>query len=392
MEPDSRFARDVINELSATLEIPEGHYQQATERYKSLGSWLERDESSLVRYEPQIFPQGSFRLGTAIKPISGNGQYDLDLVCELARLTKAEVSQKQLKDYVGDELKAYAKKYRMRVMPEEGKRCWTLEYADDVSFHMDVLPAIPEDDAPKELLATALTRSAGSTEWVDSAIAITDNTHAKYRVIDRDWPQSNPRGYAQWFETRMQAVAQTRLRSLVDSGYYASTEEVPAWAWKTPLQIAIQLLKRHRDVMFEATPKRKPISIIISTLAAKAFTDQANTFDALVAIAKEMPNLVRPTEPRVPNPVNPSEDFADKWRAEPALRLEEAFVDWRRQLLADLEQLARGMDRRSLQRFLKNKFGADLAEDRLHALAPAAVAATTPAVQLRQEPKPWGIA
>lgn len=42
---------------------------------------------------------------------------------------------------------------------------------------------------------------------------------------------------------------------------------------KTPLQRAVQILKRHRDIMF-AGDEDKPVSIIITTLAAKAYQEK----------------------------------------------------------------------------------------------------------------------
>lgn len=41
-----------------------------------------RPESSYSEFEPHFF-QGSFRLGTAIKPLNENEMYDLDLACNL---------------------------------------------------------------------------------------------------------------------------------------------------------------------------------------------------------------------------------------------------------------------------------------------------------------------
>jgi hypothetical protein len=31
------------------------------------------------------------------------------------------------------------------MLDKEGRRCWTLNYADGAKFHMDILPAIPDD-------------------------------------------------------------------------------------------------------------------------------------------------------------------------------------------------------------------------------------------------------
>src|SRR5690625_6274351 len=63
----------------------------------------------------------------------------------------------------------------------------------------------------------------------------------------------------------------------------------------------------------------KPISIIITTLAARAYRGEANLIDAVRAVPLRMMREINSTEPRVPNPVNPEEDFADKWKSEPEL-------------------------------------------------------------------------
>ena len=57
---------------------------------------------------------------------------------------------------------------------------------------------------------------------------------------------------------------------------------------KTPLQRAVQILKRHRDIMF-AGDEDKPVSIIITTLAAKAYQGDVSDFD----VAKEMITSVK---------------------------------------------------------------------------------------------------
>jgi hypothetical protein len=56
----------------------------------------------------------------------------------------------------------------------------------------------------------------------------------------------------------------------------ANIEDVPEWRVKTPLQRAVQLLKRHRDVYFAGDYENRPISIIITTLAAHAYKNQEN--------------------------------------------------------------------------------------------------------------------
>jgi hypothetical protein len=48
-------------------------------------------------------------------------------------------------------------------------------------------------------------------------------------------------------------------------------EEVPDWYVKTTLQRTVQALKRHRNIYFVDGPENRPASIIITTLAARAY-------------------------------------------------------------------------------------------------------------------------
>ena len=81
--------------------------------------------------------QGSFRLGTAIKPLNESEDYDVDSVCEFKSLGKTKLSQEQVKAKLGVEVKAYAKAQGMTNPVDEGRRCWKLQYADGAQFHLD---------------------------------------------------------------------------------------------------------------------------------------------------------------------------------------------------------------------------------------------------------------
>ena len=123
--------------LAEALDISETNFQEARARYEAVGDWLKREGSELAPHVPDIYPQGSFRLGTVTKPINDADEYDIDLVCELTNLTKLEITQKQLKQMVGNRLKIN-ETYRQMLNKEEGRRCWTLNYADGARFHMDI--------------------------------------------------------------------------------------------------------------------------------------------------------------------------------------------------------------------------------------------------------------
>ena len=339
----------VLEEMAKELDIPEGYYELAVKRYESIGESLEGEKSKVARYSPLIYPQGSFLLGTVTKPISEKDEYDLDLVSEL-KLLKNSITQADLKKLVGDEIKSYASEHNMKSPVEEGRRCWTLHYADGVQFHIDILPAIPDAVEFKQFLEA---RGIAPSNWSDSAIAITDNTLPNYDQIGSEWPRSNPKGYAEWFRSRMQ----TRFDAIRKSLMEGRVDEVPEYKIKTPLQRVIQILKRHRDIMFAKAPDDKPISIIITTLAGHAYNNEPDILTALQNIVVDMPRYIQQNDGGVwiPNPVNPLENFADKWAEHP--QREDNFYKWLSEVQKDLNAALRQPDIQRAAESLKSRLG-----------------------------------
>lgn len=115
-------------------------------------------------------------------------------------------------------------------------------------------------------------------------------------------------------------------------------EEILDFRVKTTLQRAVQLLKRHRDLRYAGHPKDKPISIIISTLAAKAYGNEMDFYEAFIGIVQRMQSHIeiRDGVYWVANPVNPDgENFADKWEKEPQRKVR--FFEWLDQVERDVE-------------------------------------------------------
>jgi hypothetical protein len=324
---------ETLEQISINLDIPESMYEQAEKCYKSIGEWLNRESSSVVRNEPKIYSQGSFRLGTVIKPITDDDEYDIDLVCSL-ELSKKSISQKELKQFIGKEIKEYARKHNMKKEPEEGKRCWILNYADGAQFHIDVLPSVPNGYEFKMLLES---KGYNKNKYYQHSIAITDTTHPRYINITHDWYCSNPKGYSEWFKERMKVQYENKKQIFMKK-YSMSIEDVPDYKIKTPLQRVIQLLKRHRDIMFQDDQDNKPISIIITTIAAHAYDNESNVLDAYINILNNMEKFItiKNGEYCVENPVNALENFADKWASHPKRR--ENFFRWIQQVKSDMNK------------------------------------------------------
>jgi hypothetical protein len=200
--------RSIFEEILLSLDIPESAYEKAEARYKDLGEWFDREESRCSPFSPHIYPQGSFRLGTVVRPVTGPLEYDLDLGCRLRfGITKFTHTQKQLKNLVGADLEAYRKARQIESALEEKNRCWRLPHKDEVRFHIDAVPSIPEDDVTKASLKEAMIKTGSVKALAESvtslAGAITDKRSPDFERISHQWRISNSEGFALWFETRM---------------------------------------------------------------------------------------------------------------------------------------------------------------------------------------------
>ncbi len=381
--------RQLLQGLAESLDITDAQYEAAVKHYEAVGDWLNKDNSPISVNDPKIYPQGSFQLGTMIKPINDADQYDIDLVCELKDLQKKYISQKQLKQMVGDQL---MENECYRKMCKERKRCWKLQYADSTHFHMDILPALQDGDSFRLFLEN----KGFSVDWTDLAIAITDNTLPNYEHIDDNWLHSNPKGYSEWFKERMKIQFDARRKMLAES-IRADVEDVPEYKVKTPLQRAIQILKRHRDLMFPEKNQKddKPISIIITTLAAQAYNNEANLLDALDNIVDGMTKYIQTRNgvTWVPNPVNPTENFADEWQKHPQREIK--FRQWLQQIRADLDATLSAESLHDMTERLKPRFGDRIVNEVASKAFPTtyvsanALASAAPIISITNPIKPW---
>jgi hypothetical protein len=116
-----------LETIVADLDIPDSAHEKVQKRYTDLGDWLSRNEARCAKFSPQIYPQGSFRLGTVTRPLTEEEDYDLDLGCRLrSGITKESHTQQQLKVMVGEDLEAYRVARSIEKELEEKHRCWRL--------------------------------------------------------------------------------------------------------------------------------------------------------------------------------------------------------------------------------------------------------------------------
>ncbi len=361
------------------LDIAPSKYKQAIERFQAIKSYLENGEYEGCSLKPEVYLQGSFKLGTEIRPFrnSKDADYDIDVVCRLEPKKDFPTAAK-IKNLVGDRLKSHGIYGSM--LDSEGKRCWTINYAemDGIGFHIDILPSITEENT-----------FSAHTSYSDS-LAITEKNKD---TCEYSWKISNPKGFAKWFysknremfdqvkKTAKQAVFENHCLDRVGD-IYQRADDVPDIFVKTPLQRAIQLLKRHRDIHFAIIKNEncKPISMIISVLAAQIYRNESTIYETLKNIVSVLDRLAKQLsrsdrldevisksdsnlitlqasgEWCIPNPKNSKENFADRWHLEENgvkhARARE-FFDWVKWVKQDFIDISECLD----EEFFSKKLG-----------------------------------
>jgi hypothetical protein len=346
---EKKYIGNILEQLAKSIDLTDAQYEEAISKYDAVGRFLSNPDCNLAPYKPKIVPQGSMRIGTVTRPVHEECEFDMDANCRLEISTP--VSQFRMKQLIGDCFKSNKTYERML---EEKKRCWRLKYAETSRFHFDVVPAIADNFRWLLDLGVPL-------KYAEHAVLITDIEHPNYYLTSSELPRSNPEGYALWFLDVMKIQADAiRMRMAIE--LKMNVQEVPDFKVRTPLQQAIQLMKRHRDLMY-GDNELKPISIIINTLAAKAYQDVMSNnrggifYDILLDIVERMPSYIKPVNGIlwIANPVNPNENFADKWASEK--KLEDEFRKWHNTMLDSLKSDKIRGTQEDLTGILKLSFG-----------------------------------
>jgi len=336
---------DLMGRLLRRLELPKNVRADAEAAYERLGNQIAA-RLRLEQADVQVYPQGSMRTQTTIRPRS-NENFDLDIVVELpSYLYQQNPDPEVMFREFGQALQGHES---VTGIPEEKRRCWRLQYPGK-PFYFDVTPAVPD---PFRYTGAAL----------------------RVRDPDTHWSPTNPKDYADWFCER--ANKRFPFQALVFDEVFkarANVEPLPNEEVDIDdiLRRTIQLMKLHRTNMYwNAEDWRKtaqPISVIIVTLATLAFEHLYETrrgsftsaIEVVLAVVEDMPNYIdkRNGEFFIANPRLHTENFANKWNTDGGTRSRE-FSRWHKRLEEDLEALLVGDVKSADEARIRSVFGND---------------------------------
>ena len=213
-------------------------------------------EDNLVGYQ-KMERQGSYALGTLIKPVADNDEYDADI-----QIVMNPNSKWQTKDYVNAIYRAlqqnhnYAGKLRLKT------RCVTIDYAGD--FHLDVVPRVTSQ-----------------------------GRHYICNRIDNSFEPTDGTGYRDWFNEKNRITGGNLKR-------------------------VVRLLKYLRDHKNNYTAKSILLTTLAGATIRPSDegTEAVSTVsDTLVTVLTRMDDILQrnPVMPVIQNPVLPTENFNRHW-------------------------------------------------------------------------------
>ena len=77
MTDKEQLLENYLLKISENLDISEDMRKKAEQSYRAVGKWLGDCE---VDSDVKIMPQGSFYLGTVIRPVTDKDEYDIDVL------------------------------------------------------------------------------------------------------------------------------------------------------------------------------------------------------------------------------------------------------------------------------------------------------------------------
>ena len=311
-------------DIAIRIQLSATAHGKAVQRYQAIADWLERDDSPLNGLIQRFYPQGSMAIGAAIASGVTDDDFDLDMVlqaiCE--RLTPKEVLDLLFQAINGKLGSQYYGRARRR------SRCVTVEYS---GMHIDVTPA---------------ERLRGTPER---------QSHIFHHKVPKEPGQliiANPFGFAEWFNGKMPDSGFAEQYANRASVYEASLLVKAADADPVPpvepatrkslAVVALQLLKRWRNVQYQNRGGRKPPSIVMSKLVADAAGQTATLSDELLHQATSMLAFFERSHSgrqcvKVVNPACPADVLTDRWPG--TIELQAVFVKDLQRLVERLKQL-----------------------------------------------------
>ena len=337
----------LLKEFAIRIQLSPTDYNKAVRRYHTVSEWIGRDDSPLNGRVDLCYAHGSMAIGSTIASKLRTDEFDIDIALQLD--LPVNMAPGTILDIVFTAIRGNpgSRYYDMAI---RRTRCVTVNYSDDM--HLDVTPMIRRWGTPDR------------ESWIFHHHESASSDSGKRLV-------ANPYGFAMWFKNKIpddpdfaEAYQKRTIEYMeIVLAAKADSEPVPppdSIFRKSKAVIALQLLKRWRNVQYDSRPTRRPPSIMISKLVADAANQTNGLGEELLFQARSMLSefdrwrrcgrLIR-----VVNPFCPADVLTDRWPG--SWTDQNVFVEDLYTLVGKLERLVSGCPLDEMQQIMVELFG-----------------------------------
>lgn len=334
----------ILAEVALSVQLPPSLHSKAQSRYEAVRSHLEATPAFFDQIE-HFYPQGSMAIDATIATRGTDDEYDLDIVSQLGGRFRGMAPLDVL-----TELEAALADYPVQKVLRQ-TRCVTLFYAD--KMHLDVTPSVRVDGTPDR----------------ESLIA-----HAKgpRHSTDDRFVDMNAYGFAQWFSGRtpleLHMAKAFHQRWLDHAGLVvcaeADVDDVPDqcdFVVKNTATLALQLLKRFRNIRYAGYTGRIPPSVILSYYAGLAAHPNMSLGSMLIRLATWIVHDIEQASLygqllHVANPTCEADVFTDRWPE--SIAQQDEFATHLREIIRSIEVMRGGQVKPdAMMEALRGNFG-----------------------------------
>lgn len=336
----------LLADIAIRVQLSRSDYEKAVQRYQVISEWIERDGSQLKDRVDLFYPQGSMATESTIASKLRTDEFDIDIAAQID--FPVDVTPRQALDLLHTAIRGEPGS-RYHEMTTRRTRCVTVSYSDNM--HLDVTPMLRRQETPA--------RESWIFHYPPEAPREPD-----FRCV------ANPYGFTQWFQANTPPDKDFAIAYASRTLDYerivmatADSDPVPPQAppsRKSKAVIVLQLLKRWRNVQYDARFGRRPPSVMLSRLVA----DGANSTDSLSEellhqaqsmLAEFARQHVDHQLVRVVNPVCRLDVLTDRWPG--SFHDQETFIRDLRKLITKVQRLISGCALDEMKKIMAELFG-----------------------------------
>lgn len=321
----------LLADLAIRVQLSPSNYSLAVYRANVLSDWVDRPASPLHGRVVLTYAQGSMAYNATIARKLRTDEFDIDIIAQI--IVRPGMTAKQVLDELYEAVRGEPGS-RYYKMVERRNRCVTIHYAD--GMHLDITPAVLADGRSPRTSFIFNHKPEDKSDLTGYAL----------------W--ANPYGFAEWFKARTPSSDSFARAYMGRVQKWAATLEARADMETVPEQkppheksmavIALQLLKRNRNVRFDGRSGRRPPSVMLSKFAAEVAVQTGSLFDQFRRLAQHVHDTIKLAHDQgrlvsVTNPTCTEDVFTDRWPA--SLNDQAIYIADLKHLLTKLYELHR---------------------------------------------------